>query len=100
MSVKQSMLENKEHIMNSLPTQELKDAFEKDLEKMEEPKAPSLDEQVKEAQAAEHVSEDMYDGIKKELEEAEKKPAAKMSKEEEEKEIEKALKNVPKGEES
>lgn len=98
MSVKKSMLENKNHILESLPTQELKDAFLNDLEKMEEPQKPSLDEQLKQAQAPEHVSEELYDGIKKELEQAQKS-TSKMSKDEEEREIEKALKNPPKGEE-
>jgi len=98
MSVKKSMLENKNHILESLPTQELKDSFLNDLEKMEEPQKPSLDEQLKQAQAPDHVSEELYDGIKKELEQAQK-ATSKMSKDEEEREIEKALKNPPKGEE-
>lgn len=98
MSVKASLEENKQHILDSLPTQELKDQFLADLEKAEEPNLkPSLDEQLKEATAPDHISEDMYDAVKKEVEQGQE--AIKMSKEEEEEAIKEALKNPPSSEE-
>ncbi|MEQ8909602.1 MAG: hypothetical protein RIC95_10450 [Vicingaceae bacterium] len=98
MSVKQSLEENKQHILDSLPTQELKDQFLAELDKADEtPLKPSLDEQIKEAQAPDHISKDMYDSVKAEVEKAQETP--KMSKEEEEAAIQEALKNPPKSEE-
>ncbi|MBL4707879.1 MAG: hypothetical protein JKY48_05495 [Flavobacteriales bacterium] len=98
MSIKQSMEENKHHILESLPTQELKDAFIADLDKVEELVAPSVEELVKEAQSAEHVGEEMYDSIKKEIETG--YTEVKMSAEEEKAAIEEELKNPPKGEDA
>lgn len=96
MSIKQSLIENKSFILESLPTQELKDQFLKDLDSApDKAENASLEDQVKEAQAPEHVSEELYDGIKKELENY--KPT-KLSPEEEKAEIEKGLKNPPKSE--
>ena len=93
MSIKKSLTDNKEFILESLPSQELKDQFIADLEKVEEPAASSIEEQVAEAQAPDHISEDMYEGIKKELE---SRPAVvPMSKKEEQAAIEEALKDVP-----
>lgn len=93
MSIKQSLLDNKDEILGNLPTQELKDAFLADLEKAEEVVKPSVDELLKEATAPEHVAEELYDGIKAELEAAPK--AVRMTAEEEKAAIEEALKNPP-----
>ncbi len=93
MAVKQSLEDNKDFILGTLPTQELKDAFLADLDKVEEPAAPSVEEQVAEAQAPDHVSEDMYDGIKAEIEAA--PPVVKMTEEEEKAAIAEGLKNPP-----
>jgi hypothetical protein len=69
MSVKQSLVDNKDQILESLPTQELKDAFTAELENFQEPVAPSNEELVAEAQAPDHVTEDMYEGVKVGVEE-------------------------------
>ena len=96
MAIKQSLEANKDFILASLPTEELKQEFLKELEKApEEVQADSLEVQVKEAQAPDHVGEDMYEGIKKELESY--KPV-KLSEAEEKAAIEEALKNPPKSE--
>lgn len=93
MAIKQSLEDNKQFILDRLPTQELKDEFLADLEKVEEITPPSVEEQVAEAQAPHYVSEDMYEEVKKELENQETiKP---MSEDEEKAAIEAELKNVP-----
>lgn len=95
MAIKQSLEANKSFILDSLPTQELKDDFLKNLENAPETlETPSIEQQVKEAEAPDHVSEDMYAGIKKEIEGY--KPAPKMTPEEEKAAIAEALKNPPK----
>lgn len=93
MSLKQSLEENKDHILNSLPTQELKDAFLADLEKAEDVVTTTIEEQVKNAQEPEHILEGMYDGIKKEIEST--VHSIKMTAEEEKAAIAEALKNPP-----
>lgn len=94
MAIKQSLEENKQFILDSLPTQELKDDFLKNLQDApEQVETPSVEQQVKEAEAPEHVPEDLYSDIKKELENY--KPAPQMSSEEEKAAIEEALKNPP-----
>lgn len=94
MAIKESLTENKDFILESLPTQELKDEFLASLDNVEEQSsAPSTEEAVAEAQAPDHVTEDMYEGIKNELESM--KPAERMSADEEKAAIEEALKNVP-----
>lgn len=99
MAIKQSLIENKSFILESLPTQELKDEFLKSLENAPDKVAsPSVEDQLKEAQAPEHVGEELYDSIKKELENY--KPAAPMSKEDEKKAIEEELKHVSKSDAS
>lgn len=96
MAIKQSLETNKDFILKSLPTEELKQEFLKVLEKAPESvQSASLDEQVKEAQAPDHVGEELYDGIKKELESY--RPV-KSSEEEEKAAIAEALKNPPKSE--
>lgn len=97
MSIKQSLVENKSFILESLPTQELKDQFLKNMESAPDKVEPTnLADQIKEARAPDHVKEELYDGIKKELESY--KPAPKMTPEEEKAEIEMGLKNPPKSE--
>ena len=94
MAIKQSLEANKDFILESLPTEELKQEFLKELDKApEEVPSPSLEDQVKEAQAPDHVSEDMYEGIKKQLEAY--KPV-RLSEAEEKAAIEEGLKNPPK----
>lgn len=93
MALKESLEENKQFILDSLPTQELKDEFLASLDKVEEPVAPSTEEQIAEAQAPDHVGEELYEGVKKEISEA--KPTPKMTEEEEKAAIEAELKNVP-----
>lgn len=93
MGIKSSLEENKDEILNSLPTQELKDEFLKSLDSVEETAAPSVEDQVSEAQAPDHVSEDMYDGIKQELESY--TPVAPPSEEEQQAMIDEAMKNPP-----
>ncbi|OEK00289.1 hypothetical protein BFP97_01625 [Roseivirga sp. 4D4] len=93
MALKESLEENKQFILDSLPTQELKDEFLASLDKVEEPTAPSVDEQIAEAQAPDHVSEELYEAVKKEL--AAVKPIPKMTEEEEKAAIEESLKHVP-----
>lgn len=93
MAVKESLEENKQFILDSLPTQELKDEFLAELGKIEEPAPPSVEEQVAEAEAPSYVEKGMYGDIKKELENH--KPVAPMSKKEEKAAIEAELKNVP-----
>ena len=97
MSLKQSMVDNKDEILNNLPTQELKDEFLANLEKAGDVKKPSVDEQVKEAQAPDHVSEELYDGIKNELESSQEHTP--MSEDEQKAAVEEALKQVPRGSE-
>ena len=93
MSLKQSIEDNKQYILDSLQSEELKSEFLASLDKIEETSRPTIEEQVAEAQAPDHVSEDMYDGIKKELEST---PAfVPMNADEEKAAIEEALKNVP-----
>ncbi len=94
MAIKESLMENKDFILESLPTQELKDEFLASLENVEEqPGAVSIEEAVAEAQSPDHVTEDMYEGIKKELENM--KSAPRLTPEEEKAAIEAELKNVP-----
>ncbi|WP_420387570.1 hypothetical protein [Roseivirga sp.] len=95
MAIKQSLEENKQFILDSLPTQELKDQFLKNLQDApEQTEAPTVEQQVKEAEAPKYVPEDLYSDIKKEIENY--KPAPKMTSEEEKAVIEEALKNPPK----
>ncbi|PWL29065.1 hypothetical protein [uncultured Roseivirga sp.] len=95
MAIKQSLEANKNFILDSLPTQELKDDFLKSLENAPESvEAPSVEQQVKEAEAPDYVTEEMYAGIKTELENM--KPVPKMTPEEEKAAIEEGLKNPPK----
>lgn len=68
MSVKKSLHENKDFILESLPTQELKDEFLKSLETVEDPAPPKMEELVAEATAPDHVSEDMYEAVKADVE--------------------------------
>ena len=95
MSMKQSLVDNKDHILESLPTQEMKDEFLASLDSIEEVEAPSAQQLVEEAQAPDHVSEDMYDAIKEAIEKP--REAIRMTKEEEAAAIEEALKQVPTG---
>ncbi len=97
MGLKQSLEDNKQFILDSLPTDELKEQFLSNLENVEETTAPTAEEQTAEAQAPDHISEEMYDSIKKEIEAAPKQ--VKMSAEEEKAAIEEALKNPPTAEE-
>lgn len=95
MAIKQSLEENKSFILDALPTQELKDEFLKSLESApEKVEQPSLEEQVKEAEAPDYVTKEMYAGIKKEL--SDMKPLPKMTEAEEKAAIEEGLKNPPK----
>ncbi|MHA7102301.1 hypothetical protein [Roseivirga pacifica] len=95
MAIKQSLEANKQFILDSLPTQELKDEFLKNLESAPETVAqPSVEEQIKEAEAPDYVTEEMYAGIKKEL--TDMTPVPKMTPEEEKAAIEEGLKNPPK----
>jgi len=68
MPIKESLEENKQFILDSLPSEELKQEFLTSLEKVEETNLTSVDEQISEAQAPDHISEDMYDAVKKEIE--------------------------------
>lgn len=95
MAIKESLEENKDLILESLPTQELKDEFLASLDKVEELTAPSAEEQVAEAQAPDHVSEELYEAVKKEISSATVAP--RMTESEEKAAIEEALKNVPVG---
>ena len=100
MAIKESLEENKDFILESLPTEELKQEFLKSLKNAEETAVGSFDEQVSQAQAPEHVTEDMYEAIKKEIEE--KPVVSPMSKAEIEAAMEEEVKNVdttPKDEE-
>ncbi len=95
MAIKQSLEENKDFILESLPTQELKDQFLKEMEKAPtEVVKPSLEEQIKEAEVSEFATADRYEGIKKALEN--QKPTPKLSVDEEKAAIEEGLKNPPK----
>lgn len=94
MAIKESLLDNQDFILESLPTQELKDEFLASIDKVEEPAALTTAEAVAEAQAPDHVSEDLYEGVKKDLESM--KPFAKMTEAEEKAAIEEELKVVPK----
>lgn len=99
MQVKASLEENKDHILASLPTQELKDQFLAELETIEETTLrPTTEEQVKEAQMPEHISEDMYDAIAKEINSTQEVLA--MTEEEEKMAIKEALKNPPSSEDT
>lgn len=100
MPVKERLEENKDFILESLPTEELKQEFLASLDQVEEPSAPSVEEQVAEAQAPDHVSEELYEGIKKEI--AERPAPAQMSEDEIKAAIEQGIKEVdttPKDEE-
>ena len=92
MPVKESLEENKDFILESLPTDELKQECLASVDKVEETAAPSVDDQVAEAQAPDHISEDMYEGIKKEI--AEQPSAVKMSEDEVKAAIEQVIKEV------
>ena len=63
---KQSLIDNQDAILETLPTDELKASFKASLE---EPEAaqPSADELVAEANTEEHVSDDMLAGIKEDI---------------------------------
>lgn len=93
MSLKQSLLDNKDQILESLPTQELKDAFIADLDKVKDAVAPKIEDVIKEAQEPEHIVGEMYDEVKKEIEAGVK--SVQMTAEEEKAAIEEALKNPP-----
>jgi len=93
MAMKESLMDNKDFILESLPTQELKDDFLASLDKVEEPAPTSTAEAIAEAQAPDYVGEDLYEGIKKELENMQ--PIPKMTAAEEKAAIEEGLKNVP-----
>ena len=68
MSIKKSLEENKDFILESLPTKEAKEAFTSSLKSMEEPTAPSIEQIIHEAQSPEYVSPDLYDALKNEIE--------------------------------
>lgn len=93
MAIKESLLDNQDFILDSLPTQELKDEFLASIDKVEEPAALTTAEAVAEAQAPDHVSEDLYEGVKNNLESMQ--PVTKMTEAEEKSAIEEELKNVP-----
>ncbi|MBO3698054.1 hypothetical protein [Roseivirga sp. E12] len=93
MAIKESLEENKQIILDSLPTEELKQEFLAGLDKVEEPAAPSVEEQVAEAQAPDHVSEELYEAVKKEI--TSFTPPPPMSADEEKAAIEEGLKQVP-----
>lgn len=93
MSVKQSLVDNTKEILDSLPTQELKDEFTSSLETMEEPQAPSTEELVAEAQGVEHITEDMREAVKADVEKD--NSVTPMSAEEEESATAENLKLVP-----
>lgn len=93
MAVKESLEENKQFILDSLPTEDLKNEFLASMDKVEEPAKPSIEEQVAEAQAPDHVSEELYESVKKEIAASSAMP--KMSAEEEKAAIEESLKSVP-----
>ena len=57
-----------------MPTEELKQDFLNSLDNVEEPTLPSVQDQIKGAEAQPHVSEEMYANIQKELE-ADQTPA-------------------------
>ncbi len=86
MSIKQSLEENKEIILEKLPTEELKQEFLASLNNVEQPAVPTAEEQIKEAEAQPHVEESMYADIQKEL--TDYKPVAPMTPEEEQAAIE------------
>ncbi len=92
MAIKESLDANKDFILESLPTQELKDEFLASLDKVEDLVPPTVDEQVAEAQAPDHVSEELYEAVKKEL--ASTTPVPKMTAEEEKAAMEESLKTV------
>lgn len=95
MAIKQSLEANKSFILDSLPTQELKEEFLKSLESAPETIAvPSTKQQIEDAEASSYISKDMYADVKKEIDGY--KPVPKMTPEEEKAAIEEALKNPPK----
>lgn len=93
MAIKESLEENKQHILESLPTEELKKEFLASLDNVEEVSAPSAEEQVAEAQGPDHVSEELYEAVKKEISSATAIP--RMTESEEKAAIEEALQDVP-----
>lgn len=95
MAIKESLEENKQFILESLPTEELKSEFLASLDKVEESTVASVEEQVAEAQAPDHVNEELYEAVKKELSSTTAIP--RMTESEEKAAIEEALKNVPVG---
>lgn len=91
--IKDSLNENKEAILNSLPTDELKEQFLNSIDHAEDSSGVSTEEVVAEAIAPDHVSENLYDAVKKEIETY--SPTGRMSEDEEKAAIEEALKNPP-----
>lgn len=93
MSVKASLEENKDHILESLPTQELKDAFLKELDEFQESEPVSNEELVAQAQAPDHILPEMYEDVKVGVEE--EVPGALSDEAEVKAAMEESLKNVP-----
>ncbi len=92
MSMKQSLIDNKDQILESLPSQELKDAFLKELDTMEDPAPVAEADLVAQAQEPEHVTEDMYNDAKSHVVEM---PDVNMTQEEIDAAIKAGLDNPP-----